>query len=138
MKCLFQHVTNILLFELIILNQNEKLHFFKLWMILTVLSKNVIWRKLLNRPLQFNPIQDGTIWDSSWMAHLPKICHTSVTPMKLGRVMPYLKEDPKNIWITWHLLSSADISIFSPKSAKIAMSRKTVADCILVLDFWLY
>ena len=38
--------------------------------------------------------------------HLPKICHTYPIMMKLGP-----KEDPKNIWITWHtpwvLLTSA-------------------------------
>ena len=35
--------------------------------------------------------------------HLPKICHTYRTMMKLGScTLP--KEDPKNIWITWHTL----------------------------------
>ena len=34
------------------------------------------------------------------------------------------KEDPKNIWITWHLLSSADISIFSQEISKFCYIKK--------------
>ena len=44
-------------------------------------------------------------------APLPQTCHIYPTMIKLCTVIPYLKEDPKNIWITWHtswiLLTSA-------------------------------
>ena len=43
-----------------------------------------------------NPIQDGHFWGCSRMggkkAHLPNICHTYPTMMKLFRVIPYLKK----------------------------------------------
>ena len=34
------------------------------------------------------------------------------------------KEGPKNIWITWHLLSSAGISIFSQEISKFCYIKK--------------
>ena len=49
------------------------------------------------------------------------------------------KEDPKNIWITWHipwvLLRSA---FFHQKSANLAISRNTDVDCILISNFYLF
>ena len=46
------------------------------------------------------------------------------------------KEDPKNIWITWHtdwvLLISA---IFHEKSANFVISENTGTDCILVHNY---
>ena len=49
------------------------------------------------------------------------------------------KEDPKNIWITWHpswfLLTSA---FFHQKSANFAMSENTDIDCILVHNFYFF
>ena len=46
------------------------------------------------------------------------------------------KNDPKNIWITWHTpwvpLTSA---IFHWKSANFAISRNTCIDCILIQNF---
>ena len=58
-------------------------------------------------------------------AHLPIICHTYPTMMKLGSyTLP--KKDPKNIWITWHthwvLLTSA---FFHRESANFVISRNT-------------
>ena len=69
---------------------------------------------------------------------LPKICQTYPTMMKLGSyTLP--KEDPKNIWITWHtpwvLLTSA---FFHWKSANFAISRDTDIDCILIHNFYLF
>ena len=51
-------------------------------------------------------------------APLPKICHTYPTMMKLGTVKPYLKN-----YVT-HLLTSADISIFSPAISKFCYIKK--------------
>ena len=47
-----------------------------------------------------NPIQDGLFWGCSRMevakmAPLPKLCHRYPTMMKLGTVIPYLKEIQK-------------------------------------------
>ena len=46
------------------------------------------------------------------------------------------KEDPENIWITWHspwvLLTSA---FFHRKSANFAISRNTDLDCVLIYNF---
>ena len=68
-------------------------------------------------------------------APLPKICYTHPTMMKLGSYnLP--KEDPKNIWITWHtpwvLLTSA---FFHRKSAHFVISRNTDIDWILIHNF---
>ena len=101
------------------------------------------WRRLRPRRNP-HPIQDGLFRGCSQMrgvgggaakGPLPKICHTYRTMMKLGSyTLP--KEDPKNIWITWHtpwvLLTSA---FFHRKSANFAISRNTDIDCILVHNF---
>ena len=51
----------------------------------------------------------GLFW-----APLSKICHTSyIDETWHSYIWP--KEDPKNTQTSWHTLSSADISIFSPK-----------------------
>ena len=61
---------------------------------------------------------------------LPKICHSYSRMMKFGSYT-LAKEDPKNIWITWHtswvLLTAA---FFHRKSA-----RNTDLDCILIHNF---
>ena len=67
--------------------------------------------------------------------HLP---HTSYNDETWhSYILP--KEDPKNIWITWHtpwvLLTSA---FFHRKSANFAISRNTDIDCILIQDFYLF
>ena len=54
----------------------------------------------------------------------PKICHTYPTLMKLGTVVPCLKKIQKYINHVAHLLSSADISIFSPKISNFCYIRK--------------
>ena len=89
-----------------------------------------------------NPIQDAYFWSCSWIGGrggknvpLPKICHTYPKLIKLGSYsLP--KEDPKNIWITWHnpwvLLTSA---FFHCKSANFFISRNTDKDCILIHNF---
>ena len=49
------------------------------------------------------------------------------------------KEDPKNIWITWHtpwvLLTSA---FFHRKSVNFAILRNTDKDCTLIHNFYLF
>ena len=49
------------------------------------------------------------------------------------------KEDPKNIWTTWHsfwvLLTSA---FFHGKSANFAISQSTDIDCILIHNSYLF
>ena len=42
-----------------------------------------------------NPIQDGHFWGCWGPPPFPKICHTYPTMMKLGTVIPYLKEIQK-------------------------------------------
>ena len=61
----------------------------------------------------FNPIQDG-----------PKICHTYLTMMKLGTVIPYLKKIQKIYKSRDTPLSPSDISIFSPEIIKFCYIKK--------------
>ena len=72
-----------------------------------------------------NPIQDGLLWGCSpmegggtKMPTIPKNCHTYLTMMKLGTVIPYPKK-----------LASA---YFHRKLANFAISRNTDIDCILI------
>ena len=55
---------------------------------------------------------------------LSKSCHTYPTMMKLGTVIPYPKKIQKYINHVTHLLSSADISIFSPEISKYWYIKK--------------
>ena len=66
----------------------------------------------------------------------PKICYTYPTIMKFGRVIPWPKEDRKDISITWHtpwILSKS--RLFHRKSANFAISENTGVDSILVHNF---
>ena len=58
-----------------------------------------MWKKQTPLLLLFNPILDGLFWGCSrkggQKGPLPKICHTYSTMMKLGPVIPYLKEIQK-------------------------------------------
>ena len=70
--------------------------------------------------------------------HLPKLCHTYPTTMKLGSyTLP--KKDPNNTWIMWRtawvLLTSAFIQW---KSVNFVISRNTDIDCILVHNFYFF
>ena len=58
-----------------------------------------------------------------------KSCLTYPTMMKLGTVIPYLK-DPKNMSHVTHPLSSA-----APKISKFCYIRNTCIDCILIQKF---
>ena len=53
-----------------------------------------------------------------------KICHTYITLMKLGIVMPYLKKIQKIHKSSDTLLSSADVSIFSPEISNFCYIKK--------------
>ena len=55
---------------------------------------------------------------------LPKICQEYPTVMKLGTIIPYPKKTKKYINHVTHLLSSADISIFSPEISKFCYIKK--------------
>ena len=55
----------------------------------------------------------------------PNICHTYPTIMKLGTVIPYLRKIQKIYESREHLVSFANISTFSQKSAYFAISRIT-------------
>ena len=55
---------------------------------------------------------------------LTKICHTYPTMMKLGTVIPYLKNIQKICELVTHRLSSVDISIFSPEISKFCYIKK--------------
>ena len=81
-------------------------------------------------PQKLNPIQDKHFRGCSRMVApnrlpLPKICHTYPTMMKLGAVILLPKEDSKKYMnhVT-HLLTSADISIFSPEISKFCYIKK--------------
>ena len=76
-----------------------------------------------------SPIQDGHFLGCSQMGGgerllLPKICHTYPAMIKLGTVIPYLKNIQKYINHVTHLLSSADISIFPPEISKFCCNKK--------------
>ena len=68
---------------------------------------------MILNPIQDEPLRGCSRMGESKKAPLSKICHISPTFMKLGTVIPYL-EKIKKIHKS-HSLSSADISIFSPK-----------------------
>ena len=53
-----------------------------------------------------------------------KICHTYPTTIQLGAVIFYLKGIQKQINYVTHLLSSADISIFSPEIHNLYYIKK--------------
>ena len=76
----------------------------------------------------FNPIQDGHFRGCSRMgtqkATLPKICHTYLTIMKLGTVIPY-----QIINHVTHLLSSTDILL------TFIISRNTDIHWVLTHNF---
>ena len=81
---------------------------------------------------QLNPIQDGLFPPSknlSYISYNDETWHSYTLP----------KEDPKNIWITWHtrwvLLISA---FFHRRSANFAISRNSDVDCILMRNFHLF
>ena len=77
-------------------------------------------------------------WEWGKDPHLPKICHTYPTMMKVGTVIPYPKKkvqrrSKKYMKHVKHSLSSADISIFHRKSLNFAISRNTDTHCILYI-----
>ena len=77
----------------------------------------------------FNPIQDGLFWSCSRIGGgkkvpLPKICHTYPTIMILGTVVPYLKEDKRNIWMTWHTPAFCWNQHFSLEIGKFCYIKK--------------
>ena len=79
--------------------------------------------------VNLNPIQDGLFRGCSRIrgakrAPLPKIFHTYPTMMKLGTVIPYLKKIKKNVNHVIHLLSSANMSSFSPGFSKFCYIKK--------------
>ena len=74
----------------------------------------------------FNPIQDGSFRGCSRMegAKRPLFLKYVTYILKgLCIVVPYLKKI-KNIYITWHPMSSADISIFSLKISNFCYVKK--------------
>ena len=76
-------------------------------------TKHLRW--LLLQMFCFNPIQDGLLTDGgSFLAPLPKICHTYPTMMKLGTVIPHVT----------HPLSSADVSNFLLEISKCCYIKK--------------
>ena len=55
---------------------------------------------------------------------LPKICHTYLTMMKLGTLIPFLKRIEKYINHVTDPVSSADVSIFLPEISKFCCIKK--------------
>ena len=55
---------------------------------------------------------------------LPNICHTYLTMMKLGMVIPYLKKIQKYVNQVTHLLSSTDIRIFLLEISNFCHNKK--------------
>ena len=82
-----------------------------------------------------SPIQDGHFRGYSRIgggggggggtkSPLPKICHTYPKMIKLGTVIAYLKKIHKYMDRVTEHLTSADISIFSPKISKFCYIKK--------------
>ena len=65
-------------------------------------------------------------------APLRKICHTYRPIMKFGTVILYLNKSKKHMDHVTHPLSSAHISIFSPKIGKFCYIKKN--RCLLYFD----
>ena len=95
---------------------------------------------LHNKKESFNPIQDGFWWGCSTMGrqkaptHLPKICPTYPTIMKIDTVTPYLKKIQKiyesrksSLDSCWHK------HFFYQKSSTFVTSRNTDIDFISML-----
>ena len=90
----------------------------------------------------FNPIQDGIFRGCSWMGGGGQKGHPSLKSVShilqwWNLAQLYLtKENPKNLWITWHtawfLLTSA---FFHWKSANFVISINTDIDWNLVHNF---
>ena len=59
----------------------------------------------------------GHVWGAK-NTPLPEVCSAYPTKMKLGTVMPYLKEIQRFINHVTHPFSSADINIFPPEISK--------------------
>ena len=91
----------------------------------------------------FNPIQDEHFWGCSWMREgedpAPKNLSDISYNNETWHSYTLPREDPKNIWITchilWVLLTSA---FFHQKAASFAISRNTDIDCLLVHNFYFF
>ena len=83
----------------------------------------------------FNPIQIGLFLGCSWMeeGQKDKTCHTYLSMMKLGTVVPYLNKTKKYICNVKHPLIYTDISIFYMNSSNFSMLRNTDTDSILIV-----
>ena len=66
----------------------------------------------------------GLLTDGREEDPLPEICHTYSAMMKLSAVIPYVKKIQKYINHVTHLLSSADISVFSPEISNFWYIKK--------------
>ena len=75
------------------------------------------------------------VWGEGFWLPLPKICHTYLTMMKLGTVIPYLRKIQKICKSRDRPLISGDVSIFHRKSANFAISRNTDMYWILIHNF---
>ena len=74
-------------------------------------------------------------WGDAKKPHFTKTSNKYLRMMKLDIVTPYLNKIKKKLNHVTQPLSSANISIFSWKSANFALSRNTDTDCILVHNF---
>ena len=63
-------------------------------------------------------------WGEAKRSTLPKTCQTYPTIMKLGIVIPHLKETEKYMNHVTQPLSSTDISIFSEEINKFSYIKK--------------
>ena len=84
-----------------------------------------------------NTIQDGPFRSCSWMGGqppLPKICHAYPTMMKLGTVIPYLKQIQKIYESRDTPLKFCWDRIFSPDVSKFCYINK-YRYCILTHNF---
>ena len=89
--------------------------------------KNNLQERNQNAQLQIFIQANNTVWKN--LSHIPYNHET-------WHIYTLPKEDPRNIWIIWHiswvLLTSA---IFNWKSANFGTSENTDIDCILVHNF---
>ena len=106
-----------------------------------VICQNIVWFWQLGYSRSnLNPIQDEPFRGCSRMGDIkrPPSLNSLTHILQSWNLAHFTlsKEDPRNIWITWHiswvLMTSA---FFHQKLANFATSENTDIDCILVHNF---
>ena len=90
---------------------------------LLLLGSSLLWNSLLKKLTLFMMGLFGAAhgWGMGLKGPLPKICHTYLTMIKLGTIIPYLKEIQK---IFESLETLLEFCNFSVESSKVCYTRK--------------